>query len=137
MVIWSSCSPIRFQLRLLPNCSVFRSTNAIGLPTGQKSLVLLSLVPLVVAITTRLHVAGAELEGRLQPLFDRYRSEPEDNLLSLLLAEENEVDGLTQIELLGACSLLLFAGHDTTASLLGSATVALCRSPDVQRIHHP
>ena len=56
--------------------------------------------------------AGAELEGRLQPLFDRYRAEPEDNLLSLLLAEENEVDGLTQIELLGACSLLLFAGHE-------------------------
>ena len=76
--------------------------------------------------------AGAELEGRLQPLFDRYRSEPEDNLLSLLLAEENEVDGLTQIELLGACSLLLFAGHDTTASLLGSATVALCRDPDAR-----
>ena len=76
--------------------------------------------------------AGAELEGRLQPLFDRYRAEPEDNLLSLLLAEENEVDGLTQIELLGACSLLLFAGHDTTASLLGSATVALCRDPDAR-----
>lgn len=76
--------------------------------------------------------AGAELEGRLQPLFDRYRSEPEDNLLSLLLAEENEVDGLTQIELLGACSLLLFAGHDTTASLLGSATVALCRNAEAR-----
>ena len=56
MVIWSSCSPIHSQLRLLPNCSVFRSTNAIGLPTGQKSLVLSSLVPLVVTITTRLHV---------------------------------------------------------------------------------
>ena len=26
--------------------------------------------------------AGAELEGRLQPLFDRYRTEPEDNLLA-------------------------------------------------------
>ena len=77
--------------------------------------------------------AGAELEGRLQPLFDRYRTEPEDNLLSLLLAEENEVDGRTRIELLGACSLLLFAGHDTTASLLGSATVALCKNPDVRR----
>ncbi len=52
--------------------------------------------------------------------------------MSLLLAEENEIDGLTQIELLGACSLLLFAGHDTTASLLGSATVALCRDPDAR-----
>ena len=77
--------------------------------------------------------AGDELEGRLQPLFERYRSEPEDNLLSLLLAREGEDDGLTTAEILGACSLLLFAGHDTTASLLGSGAVALCNDPDARR----
>jgi cytochrome P450 len=77
--------------------------------------------------------AGDELEGRLQPLLDRYRAEPEDNLLSLLLAREGLEDGLTTTEILGACSLLLFAGHDTTASLLGSGTVALCRDPDARR----
>ena len=77
--------------------------------------------------------AGDELEGRLRPLFDRYRSEPEDNLLSLLLAGEGADDGLTTAEILGACSILLFAGHDTTASLLGSGAVALCRDPDARR----
>lgn len=77
--------------------------------------------------------AGDELEGRLRPLFDRYRAEPEDNLLSLLLTREEDDDGLTSAEILGACSLLLFAGHDTTASLLGSGTVALCRDPDARR----
>ena len=76
--------------------------------------------------------AGDELEGRLQPLFDRYRAEPEDNLLSLLLAREDEEDGLSTAEILGACSILLFAGHDTTASLLGSGTVALCEDPDAR-----
>jgi cytochrome P450 len=76
--------------------------------------------------------AGDELEGRLHPLFERYRAEPEDNLLSLLLAREGEHDGLTTTEILGACSLLLFAGHDTTASLLGSGVVALCRDPDAR-----
>jgi cytochrome P450 len=47
--------------------------------------------------------------------------------VSVLLAAEDPtgVDGLTTIEIIGACSLILFAGHDTTASLLGSATVAL------------
>ncbi|MEM9606049.1 MAG: cytochrome P450, partial [Actinomycetota bacterium] len=69
--------------------------------------------------------SGAELEGRLQPLLDRYRTEPEDNLLSLLLSREGEDDGLTTSEILGACSILLFAGHDTTASLLGSGVLAL------------
>jgi cytochrome P450 len=74
--------------------------------------------------------AGEELAGELGALMDRYRAEPEDNLLSLLLAAENRPDGLTTTEILGACSLLLFAGHDTTASLLGSATVALLGRPD-------
>jgi cytochrome P450 len=77
--------------------------------------------------------AGAEFEDRLRPLMDRYRAEPEDNLLSLLLAREGAADGLTNIEILGACSLLLFAGHDTTASLLGSGVAALCRDPDARR----
>ena len=73
--------------------------------------------------------AGDEFEDRLRPLIDRYRSEPADNLLSLLLAREGADDGLTTTEILGACSLLLFAGHDTTASSLGAGTVALCRDP--------
>jgi cytochrome P450 len=77
--------------------------------------------------------AGDEFEGRLRPLIDRYRTEPEDNLLSLLLAREDADDGLTATEILGACSLLLFAGHDTTASSLGAGTVALCRDPDARR----
>ncbi|HSJ90416.1 MAG TPA: cytochrome P450 [Ilumatobacter sp.] len=77
--------------------------------------------------------AGAEFEDRLRPLMDRYRAEPEDNLLSLLLAREASDDGLTTTEILGACSLLLFAGHDTTASSLGAGTVALCRDPEARQ----
>lgn len=77
--------------------------------------------------------AGEEFDERLRPLLDRYRVEPEDNLLSLLLAREDHDDGLTTAEIIGACSLLLFAGHDTTASLLGSATIALCHDPDARR----
>jgi len=75
---------------------------------------------------------GTEFEGRLRPLIDRYRTEPEDNLLSLLLTREDADDGLTATEILGACSLLLFAGHDTTASSLGAGTVALCRDPEAR-----
>lgn len=76
--------------------------------------------------------AGDEFEGRLRPLIDRYRAEPEDNLLSLLLAREDADDGLTATEILGACSLLLFAGHDTTASSLGAGSIALCRDPEAR-----
>ena len=74
--------------------------------------------------------AAAEFHERLGALLDRYRREPEDNLVSLLLATEDRPDGLSATEILGACSLLLFAGHDTTASLLGSGTLALLAAPD-------
>lgn len=74
--------------------------------------------------------AGAEFGDRLGPLIDRYRRQPGDNLLSLLLATENRPDGLTTAEMLGACSLMLFAGHDTTSSLLTSATLALLEQPE-------
>ena len=73
--------------------------------------------------------AGEELGRELGPLFDRYRREPEDNLLSLLLAAETRNDGLTTTEILGACSILLFAGHDTTSSFLGSALLTLLANP--------
>jgi len=74
--------------------------------------------------------AGVELGRELGGLMDRYRQEPQDNLLSLLLRTENQVDGLTTTEILGACSLLLFAGHDTTSSLTGSALLTLLDNPD-------
>lgn len=48
-----------------------------------------------------------------------------DDLLGALLATAGRPDGLAESELAGACSLLLFAGHDTTASLIASATIAL------------
>lgn len=73
--------------------------------------------------------AGADFHEHIGDLMERYRVEPADNLLSLLLATEGRDDGLSTIEILGACSLLLFAGHDTTASLLGSGTLALLADP--------
>jgi cytochrome P450 len=74
--------------------------------------------------------SGEEFTAVVGDLMDHYRSQPGDNLLSLLLATENRPDGLTTTEIIGACSLLLFAGHDTTSSLLGSATVALLEHPE-------
>ncbi len=74
--------------------------------------------------------AGAEFHQHVGDLLDRRRSDPRDDLLSALLAREGQPGGLTTIEILGACSLLLFGGHDTTSSLLGSAIVALDAHPD-------
>jgi len=73
--------------------------------------------------------AGAEFHDHLGRLLAERRRAPRDDLISALLATEGRPDGLSPIEILGACSLLLFAGHDTTSSLLGSSVVALTARP--------
>jgi Cytochrome P450 len=54
--------------------------------------------------------------------------DPGDDLVSALVAAQGD-DGLNRAELAGACTLLLFAGHETTADLLANGTVGLLRHP--------
>ncbi|GGS86699.1 cytochrome P450 [Nonomuraea spiralis] len=65
---------------------------------------------------------GAYLSG----LIGRKRVEPADDLLSGLV----ESGELTHEELTGVAFLLLVAGHETTANMLGLGTYALLTNPD-------
>jgi cytochrome P450 len=58
------------------------------------------------------------------------RQEPQYDLISQLISLEAEGDHLTEDELLGTCSLLLFAGHETTANLIGNGLLDLLLNPD-------
>ena len=69
--------------------------------------------------------AGTEFQENMRAILDARRDNPSNDLASILVAMENEPDGLSTMEIIGACSLLLFAGHDTTSSFIGSATLAL------------
>jgi cytochrome P450 len=53
------------------------------------------------------------------------RDHPADDLLTGLLAAEDEGDRLSEIELLDQVLLLYVAGHETTVNLIGNATLAL------------
>jgi cytochrome P450 len=66
--------------------------------------------------------AGAELFGLLAALVAEKRRSPGDDLLSGLLT-------LTDEEVIGIGVMLLFAGHETTANMLGLGTFALLRHP--------
>ena len=63
-------------------------------------------------------------------LIEEKRRNPGNDVLSNLVAVEDEGDRLTHDELLGTCLLILFAGHETTANLIGNGTYALMRNRD-------
>src|SRR5581483_2759208 len=71
-----------------------------------------------------------ELITYFEGLIDRYRREPGENLISALIHTQDSGEVLTREEVLGTCSLVLFAGHETTSDLLGNATLALLEHPD-------
>jgi cytochrome P450 len=76
-----------------------------------------------------------DLQQYLAGLIERRRREPGEDMISVLLsgaAEEGageDGDHLDDAELMALCSLILFAGHETTTNLLCNAIVALDRHP--------
>jgi cytochrome P450 len=61
---------------------------------------------------------------------ERRRAPREGDLLSGLIAAEEQGDRLTEDELLATCVLLFFAGHETTVNLIGNGVLALLQHPD-------
>lgn len=64
-------------------------------------------------------------------LIDERRRRPGDDVISALLATGG-AGGPPADELVGACTLLLFAGHETTAGLLANATCLLFEHDDAR-----
>jgi cytochrome P450 len=56
------------------------------------------------------------------------RSNPSDDLLTALIAAEDDGDRLSEIELIEQVMLLYIAGHETTVNLIGNGTLALLRN---------
>lgn len=71
-----------------------------------------------------------ELRACLEPLLEEARERPREDLISLLAAPPEKGEPLTQDELVSTCVTLLFAGHETTANLLGNGLLALLLNPD-------
>jgi cytochrome P450 len=74
-----------------------------------------------------------EIESYFRDLCAERRAEPRDDLISTMLAAQQDSDRLTEAEMINMCVTFLIAGHETTKLLLGSAVQTLFSHPDQLR----
>ncbi len=75
-------------------------------------------------------IASENLRGRVTEVIGEKRKKPADDLLSALIAVEEQGDRLSEEELLDQVMLLYIAGHETTVNLIGNGMLALLRNPE-------
>jgi hypothetical protein len=73
--------------------------------------------------------ALAEMTEYFDHLVDVRRADPQDDLLSALIAVEDGGDTIRRDELISNVILLFAAGFETTTNLIGNGVVALCTNP--------
>jgi cytochrome P450 len=61
---------------------------------------------------------------------DHARAHPADDFIGILLAVDGAGEALSEDEVAGMCALLLFAGHETTTSLISNGILTLARHPE-------
>ncbi len=76
------------------------------------------------------NAATEELERFFSKVVDERRAHPGDDLISLLIAAEENGNALNHSEIVSNVILLFFAGHETTSNMLSNALIALYRHPD-------
>jgi cytochrome P450 len=70
-----------------------------------------------------------EMNAYFRALAAERRARPRQDVLSALVAAAGQ-GRLADDELVASCTLLLFAGHETTTNLIGNGVLALLRHPD-------
>ncbi len=113
-------------------------TDLLGMPDTDTTelrrlsgLVVRSLEPVIDGATLRDIAAAAQsLRELIGGAIEWKRTRMADDLLSALIAAEDEGDTLSAEELAEQVALLYIAGHETTVNLIGNGVLALLRHPD-------
>ncbi len=82
------------------------------------------------ALAAAIAAADAELTAIAAEMIAWKRSNPADDLLTGLIAAEDDGDMLSDEELIAQTLLLYIAGHETTVNLIAGGTLALLRNPE-------
>ena len=107
----------------------------LGVPDADRGPLGRGLTALLVPTTTPEEYARAKeasdlVVGMLEDLVRTKQREPDDALVSGLISARDGAERLSTQELLSTIFQLIVAGHDTTASFIGNAVVALLTHPD-------
>jgi pimeloyl-[acyl-carrier protein] synthase len=110
----------------------------LGVPAADRDLfrrwssVLVQNIDLNQSNTTAIEGSKVALEftAYMQSLIGERKRQPQADLLSELIAAEEQGDRLSEEELIANCALLLAAGHETTVNLIGNGVLALLRYPE-------
>jgi cytochrome P450 len=78
----------------------------------------------------RMVAARANMLAHVEEVIGWKRQNPADDLLTAMIAAEEDGDRLTHQELRDQVVLLYLAGHETTVNLIGNGTLALMRHRD-------
>src|SRR5207244_9443726 len=73
---------------------------------------------------------AAELWEYFAAIIERRRTDPADDLISVLVEAEVDDEPLTNAERNGCCMTLLVAGNETTRNLITGGVEALAQNPD-------
>src|SRR5260370_1906271 len=86
-------------------------------------------MPSEASIGERGRIGRRGIADYFRALLPERRRHPRADLLSSLIAVEEQGDRLTEGELLATCVLLFIAGHETTVNLIGNGLLALLQHP--------
>jgi len=89
---------------------------------------------ILIAETAHTHeeiaTAIGQVDAYLAKLIAQRREDPDDALISALIAVNDQGRHLSASELVSNVQLLLIAGHETTVSQIGNCVITLLRHPD-------
>ena len=74
--------------------------------------------------------ASREFDAYVRAIIAKRRSEPRDDILSVLVQVEDGGERLSEREMLNLLRLLLIAGNETATNLIGNGMLALLTNPD-------
>jgi cytochrome P450 len=111
----------------------------LGVPRSDQELFRAWSTEVVEPDIARRTAALQKMAHYFRELITQRRQEPREDLVSTLLRAEVDGEHLPEEELLGNCSLLLIAGHETTVGLISNALVCLDEYPESlqELIAHP